>query len=145
MLPSAGMNVAPHFCVKPARGTASSAPIARRTSLVDARSDSPTWKRGNRSRSRSTTLRPARARNAAAADPAGPPPITSTSPSNACFDTAPSVDRVAKSVWGGPYPIQDRIQDRIQDQIQDQILDRILDRIGGRPASPPYVRERSDA
>src|SRR5205823_9858501 len=60
---------------------------------------------------------------------------------NACVDTAPSVDRVAKSVWGGPYPIQDRIQDRIQDQIQDQILDLILD----RPASPPYVRERSDA
>src|SRR4051812_48509602 len=40
-LPSAGRNVAPHFCVKPAPRTSSSAPIARSTSFTDARRDSP--------------------------------------------------------------------------------------------------------
>ena len=42
-------------------------------------SDSPTWKRGNTSRSATATRRPPRARKVATVDPAGPPPTTSTS------------------------------------------------------------------
>src|SRR5579859_7479262 len=45
-------------------------------------SDSPIWKRGWRSFSRSTTLRPFLARSAAIVDPDGPPPMTATSHSS---------------------------------------------------------------
>ena len=41
--------------------------------------DSPIWKRGNFSRSKSPTFRPCCARSVDVVDPAGPPPITTTS------------------------------------------------------------------
>ena len=82
MRPSPVMKVAPHFCGKPACRTKSAAPIAARTSFTDASSDSPMWKRGNRSRSKRMTRRPLRASQADAAEPAGPPPATTTSQSN---------------------------------------------------------------
>src|SRR3972149_2740300 len=42
-------------------------------------SDSPMWNRGNRSRSNSATRRPRWASSVETVDPAGPPPITTTS------------------------------------------------------------------
>ena len=46
---------------------------------LSGKSDSPMWNRGNRSFSKTTTLRPIWARSAAVVEPAGPPPITRTS------------------------------------------------------------------
>ena len=61
---------------------ASSAPSARRTSLLHGSCDSPIWKRGNRSRSSTTTLLPRRVSAVAALEPPGPPPTTATSKSH---------------------------------------------------------------
>ena len=55
-------------------------------------SDSPTWKRGNVSRSKSPTLSPARARNAAVVEPPGPPPMTATSYCRRHHDRPPGSD-----------------------------------------------------
>src|SRR5262249_14292959 len=41
--------------------------------------DSPMWKRGKAARSKTRTRNPSRARTRAAVEPAGPPPITTTS------------------------------------------------------------------
>src|SRR5690349_6773850 len=47
--------------------------------MLKGSSDSPMWKRGWRDFSSSTTSRPRMASSAAIVEPAGPPPITSTS------------------------------------------------------------------
>ena len=59
--------------------TCSATPRASRPVVDVARSDSPMWKRGKRSRSTRTTQRPRWARAIAAGAPAGPPPATATS------------------------------------------------------------------
>ncbi len=78
-MPSISQKLAPHFSTKPALATASSAPSASSTPLIHGSCDSPMWKRGKRSRSSTSTLRPRRASAAAALEPPGPPPITATS------------------------------------------------------------------
>ena len=101
--PSGVMNVAPHFCGKPASRTRSAAPIAARASLTEASSDSPMWNRGNRSRSSRTTRRPRCASHAAAVEPAGPPPMTTTSQSG--LVTATSLPARRRRAWpAGPPP-----------------------------------------
>src|SRR5207237_5142940 len=47
--------------------------------MLTGKSDSPMWNRGNLSRSKTTTFRPARASKVAAVLPAGPPPMMATS------------------------------------------------------------------
>src|SRR5262245_42666148 len=49
------------------------------TQYVSGMSDSPMWKRGKRSRSNSSTRRPCCASSVETVDPAGPPPMTTTS------------------------------------------------------------------
>ena len=76
------MKVAPHFCGKPALRTTSSAPMAsRRGSRTRAAIRRCESAETGRVRS-STTARPARVSHAAAVEPAGPPPMTTTSQSN---------------------------------------------------------------
>src|SRR4051812_33188443 len=53
-----------------------------KTSLLNGKSDSPTWKRGNFSRSKTATRRPCLASTVAHVDPPGPPPQTTTSSSS---------------------------------------------------------------
>src|SRR6185503_19127850 len=52
--------------MKPCAFTASRTPIRSRTGTLQGRSDSPTWKRGNTSRSTIATVRPPRDRKVAA-------------------------------------------------------------------------------
>src|SRR6185436_1052182 len=80
--PSGRRKLAPHFLTKPAAAIASSAPSARKTSLLHGSCDSPMWKRGNCSRSSRTTLLPRRLSAVAALEPPGPPPTTATSKSH---------------------------------------------------------------
>jgi hypothetical protein len=57
------------------------------------------WKRGNRSRSRRTTFRPARASAVAVLEPPGPPPMTATSksqPSLAVFTIADDLSSLVR-------------------------------------------------
>src|SRR4029450_3970413 len=65
--------------MKPADLTRSSTPIRWSKGMFAGSSDSPMWKRGKASRSTSVTRRPPWARQVAAVEPPGPPPITSTS------------------------------------------------------------------
>src|SRR5436309_7715300 len=78
-LSSSSKNAAPYFRRKPAAASREPTPTRSNKGVLAGRSDSPTWKRGKRSRSKQTTSRPARARRAAAVAPAGPPPTTTTS------------------------------------------------------------------
>src|SRR6185295_17937419 len=57
--------------MKPCAFTASRTPIRSRTGTLQGRSDSPTWKRGNTSRSTIATVRPPRDRKVAALDAPG--------------------------------------------------------------------------
>src|SRR6476619_7134940 len=59
--------------------TCSYTPRRSRIGTFIGSSDSPMWKRGWRAFSSSSTRWPRRARSAAAVEPAGPPPTTSTS------------------------------------------------------------------
>src|SRR6185436_17975460 len=54
-------------------------PSRSRTQYVSGMSDSPIWNRGKRSRSIRTTCSPRWARRVETVEPAGPPPITTTS------------------------------------------------------------------
>src|SRR5262245_47031166 len=72
----------PGFGVKPASAILSSTPSSWNTRLVEGTSDSPTWSLGWMSFSRMTTLWPSLARYVPNAEPAGPPPMTSTSASS---------------------------------------------------------------
>src|ERR1700693_1968806 len=72
------MNSAPHFCMPMAR-TSSATPSFCSSGRLAGRSDSPIWKRGWRAFSIRVTRCPLRASKAAAVEPAGPPPMTSTS------------------------------------------------------------------
>src|SRR4051794_17296555 len=69
-------------------------PSRLKTQYVSGMSDSPMWKRGNFVRSTTSTFRPAWARIAAVVEPAGPPPITTTSYclSNSGIITAFTID-----------------------------------------------------
>ena len=71
--------VAPYLGRKPASRTRSYAPSSSSTGMLAGSSDSPTWARGNRSRSSSSTRKPLRASIVAAVLPPGPPPTTTTS------------------------------------------------------------------
>ena len=73
------MNTAPFFRWKPAASSRWRTPSRSKSGTLAGSSDSPTWKRGKRSRSKQTTLSPARARTRATVEPAGPPPTTATS------------------------------------------------------------------
>ena len=70
---------APNFSWKPAARIFSATPSRSKIGSEKGSSDSPTWKRGKRSRSRTRTLRPARARDVATVEPPGPPPMTMAS------------------------------------------------------------------
>src|SRR6185503_8294395 len=67
---------APYFTCIRCAWTLGSAPIRSSSGTFQGRSDSPMWNRGNFSRSKTATRRPARARVVAKVDPAGPPPQT---------------------------------------------------------------------
>ena len=77
--PIGAAKAGPHFSTNPAAAIVSRTPSVRRISLVHGSCDSPMWKRGNRSRSSTTTLRPRWASAVAAVEPPGPPPMTATS------------------------------------------------------------------
>jgi hypothetical protein len=63
----------------PILSTCSRTPSLSNNSTLPGSSDSPMWKRGWCSFSSSTTRRPWRASSVAMVEPAGPPPMTSTS------------------------------------------------------------------
>ena len=70
---------APYFSWKPAARIFSDRPSFSKIGRQKGRSDSPTWKRGNFSFSKTMTERPARASTVATVEPAGPPPMTAAS------------------------------------------------------------------
>ena len=71
--------VAPNFLTNPWASTAGRTPSSSRIGMLAGSRDSPTWSRGKRSLSSRTTRQPWRASMVAAALPAGPPPMTTTS------------------------------------------------------------------
>src|SRR6266545_1305211 len=71
--------LAPYFAWNRRVDTMSARPRRSNSGRLAGNSDSPMWKRGNRSRSATTTANPCRARSAAATAPPGPPPTTRTS------------------------------------------------------------------
>ena len=70
---------APYFSMKPAARIFSWTPSRSKIGSEKGRSDSPTWKRGNFSRSTTRTERPARASSVATVEPPGPPPMITAS------------------------------------------------------------------
>src|ERR1700728_494488 len=90
--PSQGeMNSAPSLRMPMAR-TCSATPSCSNNGKFAGSSDSPIWKRGWRSFSSRVTWWPRRASSVATVEPAGPPPITSTS---VCRSAASPVDAAA--------------------------------------------------
>jgi hypothetical protein len=72
------LKAAPFLFMNPKLLNLSSAPMKRRKCRIEGSRDSPMWYRGCWSASSITTSWPSRASEAAAKEPAGPPPMTRT-------------------------------------------------------------------
>src|SRR5439155_3008530 len=113
----------------PAARTFSRAPILERRGTFQGRSDSPMWKRGNFSRSKRTTERPARARQVAKVEPAGPPPQMTAS---TCSGRTVGVMFPFSALGGGARRLLDReVTDRLRGE-----PDAVLGEVGGRLHHP---------